>query len=422
MEKTFERTLSLTDKESIAISTNQNYIFLIKELLGNDVKIIQEPSIKNTAPAILYAIKKGLEEFQWQEDDVFAFFPSDHEIRPIEKFAESIEKAVKCAEEGYISLLGIEPTRPDTNYGYIKRGKPLKYGFIAEEFIEKPPLEKALSMIRENNFYWNSGIYIAKAGILLEELEKTSPELKDFVKMNTEELEKNFDKIPAISIDYALSERSKKLAVIPANFFWSDVGSWEAIHELMEKDEKGNVITGKVISLDTKNSFTYSPNEKLVITIGLNNMVVINTEDVLLIAEKGKTHLIKDVVKELKEKGIKSAVEHKTIYRPWGHYQVLLEGERFKVKKVFVKPGKRLSLQRHHHRAEHWVVVKGTAKITINDEERYIHENESVYVPKSALHRIENVGKIPLEIIEVQTGEYVEEDDIERIEDDWKRK
>ncbi|NPA15274.1 MAG: mannose-1-phosphate guanylyltransferase/mannose-6-phosphate isomerase [Deferribacteres bacterium] len=417
LEKTFERCLTVCDRKEIFISTNEKYVFLVKDTLGEDVNVITEPAARNTAPAILYAIKN----IKADESEVIAFCPSDHEIYPTSAFAEDMKKAEELASKGYIVLFGIRPSKPETGYGYIKKGEPIESAYKAEEFREKPSFEEAKRFVESNQYLWNSGIYVARADTFLNEFKKVADELSPFVDHEPEQLKKEFEKLPSISIDYAVAERSSKLVVLPASFNWSDVGSWDSLYELYPKDEKGNAVKGDVFAVDTANSFI-AGDKRLVITLGIEDIVVADTPDVVLIAKRGHTQKVKDVVNALKKMGKKEAVEHTVSYRPWGSFEVLLKGERFKVKRVKVKPGKKLSLQLHHHRAEHWIVVKGTARITIGDKTFYLHENESAYVPKSTVHRIENVGKIPLEIIEIQTGEYLEEDDIIRLEDDWERR
>ncbi len=420
LEKTYKRAQKLAKKDDIFISTNERYVFLVKDILGNNVNIITEPDMKNTAPAMLYSIKWITEEDKKSLNDVMVFLPSDHEIKPISSFVNDIKRAVRLAENGFIVLLGINPTKPETGYGYIKKGKPLTDGFLAEEFKEKPSFKEAEEFLRSGEYLWNSGIYIAKASLILEELKNVSEELFPFIEYSREKLKEHFKNLPSISIDHALSERSKKLALLPASFQWSDIGSWDSLYELYPKEKDSNVILGNVASYYSKDSMILG-NERIIVTLGIENTIVVDTPDVVLVAKRGETQKIKEIVKDLKSLGKKEAVEHTVSFRPWGSYEVLLTGERFKVKRVKIKPQKRLSLQLHHHRAEHWIVVKGTAKVTIGDKTFYLHENESTYVPKSTLHRIENVGKIPLEIIEIQTGEYVEEDDIIRVEDDWQR-
>lgn len=275
-------------------------------------------------------------------------------------------------------------------------------------------------MVEDGSYYWNSGIYVGKGKLFLEELKNVSQEFAPFVEMELKELEKHFEEIPSISIDYSLAEKTQKLAMIPAQFSWNDIGSWDAVYEELPKDSKGNILPENGIAIETQNTMVLA-NNTLPVTIGVKDLLVIEDKDVLLIAKKGESQRVKEVVEILRQRKNREVIQHPRVYRPWGYYEELLKGDRFKVKKIHILPGKRLSLQMHHHRAEHWVVVKGTAKVMVDGKEMFVHENESVFVPKSTLHRLENVGKIPLEIVEIQTGEYVEEDDIIRVEDDWGR-
>ncbi len=407
--------------EGIAVATREKYRFLVAEQLNHQVPLILEPALRNTTAAIVYAIKYGCCEFGWDMEEVFAFTPADHRIEPEEKFAEDMKRAEELALEGHIVVLGVPPTGPSTEFGYIKAGDPINGGYRVEAFTEKPPLERARAMIEEGGYYWNSGIYVAKGNVLLEELVRCSPEFERFVKMELHELRDSYHEMPSIPIDKSLSEKSSLMAMVPATFSWMDMGSWDAVDRILPKDEEGNCdLSKRGILVDVRDT-TVIARSTLPVVIGVEGLVVVEDRDVLLVARKGETPKVREVVERLKAEGRREALEHTRVYRPWGYYEELLKGDRFKVKRIKVLPGKRLSLQMHHHRSEHWVVVRGTAKITVGEKTFFLHENESVYVPKSTLHRIENVGKIPLEIVEVQTGEYVEEDDIVRVDDDWKR-
>ncbi len=419
IQKAFRRALALTSKDEIAVSTNERYAFIVKEHLG-DARLIEEPVARNTTAAFIYAIKVGVEEFGWDIRDVFAFLPTDHEISPDDAFAEDLRTASDEAEKGRIVVIGVPPKAPKTGFGYIKASGNGKVREV-ESFVEKPSEEKARRMLNEGGYFWNSGIYVGRGDVILDELVRVSPEFSPFVEMGVEELKKRFSEVSSIAIDYSLAEKTDRLSMVVADFSWNDVGSWDALYEVSPKNGEGNVVSKDALVMDAKRCLVFSE-DTIPILIGVEDLVVVESKDVLLVAKRGETQRVRDAVKLLKERGFKEAVEHKRVYRPWGYYEVLLVGDRFKVKKVHVKPGRRLSLQMHHHRAEHWVVVRGTAKVILGDREVFVHENESVYVPKSTLHRIENVGKIPLEIVEVQTGEYVEEDDIIRVEDDWGRK
>jgi mannose-1-phosphate guanylyltransferase/mannose-6-phosphate isomerase len=341
-----------------------------------------------------------------------------------------MKQAEEMAEKGYIVTFGIKPTRPETGYGYIKvdresatYGQALVSGqdfFKVERFTEKPDTETAQNYLEEGTYYWNAGIFAFQIGLILEEFARYTPAIAGALDLTLDEFKAQFSEMPNISFDYAILEKTDKLITLPAKVYWNDIGSWDALYEVLEKDGDGNVITGDIITMDTKESMIIG-DKRLIATIGLNDSLVIETGDALLVAKRGQTQKVKVIVDRLMLEARKEASEHITTYRPWGSYTVLEEGERYKIKRVVVNPGEKLSLQKHYHRSEHWVVVKGTARVTIGDREIIAHENESAYVPKSMLHRLENPGKVPLEIIEVQNGEYVGEDDIVRVEDYYGR-
>jgi len=352
-------------------------------------------------------------------------------IRPVDQFIEYVKMARGIAKQGRLVTFSIKPDRPETGYGYIKASKQQvvaagfslrseKDYFSVEKFVEKPDEVTVRQYLKEGNYYWNSGIFAFSIRTMLEEFEKYSPPIRKMLEMNYDEVVKQFSQMPNISIDYAVMEKSDRVAMIPLNLYWNDVGSWDSLHDLLSQDEDGNAAIGDVMTLDTKNCLIYG-SKRLLSTIGLEDCLIVETDDAVLIAKKGEAWKVREIVNRLKEGKRKEASEHATTYRPWGSYTILEQGPRYKIKRVVVNPGEKLSLQTHSHRSEHWVVVKGTAKVSIGDKEIFIHENESAYVPKSTLHRLENAGKIPAEIIEVQNGEYLEEDDIERFDDSYDR-
>ncbi len=387
--------------------------------LNIPVEFIIEPSPKNTAPAIGLAAKRITEKYG---DGIMIVLPSDHLIKNEELFAETINRAKKAAERGFLTTIGIRPTKPETGYGYIKMGKDLGEGiFAVDAFTEKPDRATAEAYLKDGGYFWNSGMFIWKASTFLDSVNKYFPELDEVLSSPSDDgLEDKFEKVPSISVDYAIMEKEKKVAVVPGEFFWSDVGSWSSLDEILDRDENGNVIIGNVVAVDCENTIFYG-GESLIAGVGLKNMIVVNTEDASLVIPKDKAQDVREVVKALKEKGAKESLEHPTVHRPWGSYTVLLTGNGFKIKKIVVKPGKKLSLQMHHHRSEHWVVISGTARVTRGEETYFVHAGESTFIPKSTKHRLENPGIVPLWIIEVQNGEYVEEDDIIRFEDDFGR-
>lgn len=433
LQKTVLRILNAVSAEDIIIITNNAYQFLVRNQLkaingGIEKNIILEPAGRNTAPAIALAIKYLLDETKGSSDDVIFVSPSDHIISQNSRFAGYLMSAEELAKQGHIVTFGIRPHKPETGYGYIKTGEQIEKSigsqeeaYRVERFVEKPDSATAEQYIENGSYLWNSGMFAFTAETMLSEFERHTPELSKAIEMDYEQLLSEFSGITDISIDYAVMEKSDRTVLLPLDIEWSDIGSWDSVYEMMEKDDNRNVHSGDVMSLDTANSLILG-NKRLISTIGLDNILVVETDDALLIAKRGSAQKVKEIVSELKSSGRKETDEHLTTHRPWGSYTVLEEGKRYKIKRIVVNPGEKLSLQMHHHRSEHWVVIKGTARVVIGEEERNIHENESIYVPKSTPHRLSNPGKVSLEIIEVQNGEYVGEDDIFRFDDIYGRK
>jgi len=435
LQQTVERLMGLIVPDDIIIMTNNDYKFHVKSELTSlspahqsspITNMILEPECKNTAPAIALGIKYCLEKLGCTEEEVLLILPCDHIIKPAEKFWRYVRLAEEVAKEGHIVTFGIKPTRFETGYGYIKRSERLRVigeGFEVyrvEKFAEKPDEETAKRYVEEGVYYWNSGIFAFTIGLIVGEFMRHAPEIGRALEMSYGEFIERFTEMPNISIDYSILEKSNKVVTLPLEIYWNDIGSWDALFEILDKDKNGNVITGNVIAMDTKETMIIG-NKRLIATIGLENYLIAETDDAILITKRGHAQKVREIVERLMLEDRKEVAEHVTTYRPWGSYTVLEEGRRYKIKRVVVNPGERLSLQKHYHRSEHWIVVKGTAKVTIGDMEKLIHENESAYVPKSTLHRLENPGKVSLEIIEVQNGEYVGEDDIVRIEDHYGR-
>lgn len=433
LQGTAERLLRVFSPEDIVVMTNNEYKFHVlsdlNSLCGNlssSNNIILEPIGRNTAPAIALGMKYCMEKLGCGDDEVMFVCPADHIIRPPERFAAYIKSAEEIARNNCIVTFGIKPARPETGYGYIKAGERqslqadvFEY-FRVEKFTEKPDIDTARQYISEGNYYWNSGMFAFSIGTMMEEFGRHAPAIKEMLEMGLDDVTSNFDRMPNISIDYAVAERSERIAVLPVDIYWNDIGSWDSLYDVADKDEMGNVNMGDIIEIDTKDTLIIS-NNRLISTIGLEDCLIIDTDDALLIAKKGETQKVREIVNRLTKENRKEASEHTTTYRPWGSYTILEESDRYKIKRIVVNPTARLSLQMHYHRSEHWVVVKGAARVTIGDKEVVIHENESVYVPKSTLHRLENPGRVPLEIIEVQNGEYVGEDDIVRVDDIYGR-
>ena len=423
LRQTVDRLLRVLSKDDIVVMTNSEYKFYVKSDLGEINHIILEPEGRNTAPAIALGIKYCMEKLGCDQEEVVFISPSDHIISPVDRFAQAVRQAEEKAKQGHIVTFGIRPDRPETGYGYIKKGEPMDGPaslFKVERFVEKPDAATARQYLDEGNYYWNSGMFTFRIKTIMDELRKYAPKIDQMLRKSFDEMNDQFNQMPDISIDYAVMEKSDRVAVMPLDLYWNDIGSWDSLYDILSQDEYGNAAIGDVMTIDTKNCLIFG-NKRLLSTIGLEDCLIVETEDAVLIAKKGETSKVREIVNRLKENKRKEASDHVTTYRPWGSYTILEEGSRYKIKRVVVNQGETLSLQKHSHRSEHWVVVKGTAKVSIADKEIFIHENESAYVPKSTLHRLGNFGKIPLEIIEVQNGEYLEEDDIERFRDDYGR-
>lgn len=438
LQKTVKRALKIVGTlDNIIFLTNKNYLFTLKQQVYESTKMypkhfILEPERRNTAPAIALGVKYILENEIAKSDEPLLILPSDHIIQPEKVFIDYVKTADQIAKKGYIVTFGIIPIRVETGYGYIEADKNERIGefeaYKVKKFHEKPSFEIAKEYIESSNFYWNSGMFVFTPEVFLEELKKYAPPIYESLQGKSfEEVLNTFGELPDISIDYAIMEKTEKAVVQPLNISWSDVGSFEALYEVLKKDDKGNVLKGKVYTFNTQNSLILG-NKRLVSVIGIEDIILVETEDVVLVAKKGEGQKIKELYQSLKENPeTKNHTEAgPMVYRPWGSYTVLEEGERYKIKRITVNPGETLSLQMHYHRSEHWIVVKGTALVIIENEdgnvsEVYVHENESFFVPKTKKHRLINPGKIPLEIIEVQVGEYLEEDDIVRFDDIYGR-
>jgi len=424
LQKTIERFLGRYPLSALFIVTNQAYYHLVKRQVCEiapalENQILIEPEARNTAPAIALAISY-LQKMGSQDESVLVC-SSDHLISPPETFLDAIAKAETLAKKGKHVIFGIRPHKPETGYGYIKAHRLIEPEvYEVEEFVEKPSLELAEQYLLEGHYLWNSGIFLFHIETFLQEMKLYCPILSEKLQTPFEQCLEEFKEMPNLSIDYALMEKSKKTVVIPLDLTWSDVGSWDGVYELLEKDENQNVKMGNIFDIDTQNCLIIG-GKHLISTIGLKDLFVIETDDALLIGKKGESQRVKHLVEELKKRNAKEPFENLTSHRPWGKFTILEEEDRYKIKRIVVDPGHRLSLQMHFHRSEHWVVVKGTAKVTIGNKEMLVHENESIYVPKSETHRLENPGKVALELIEVQVGEYVGEDDIVRFEDIYGR-
>ncbi|MGH7185500.1 MAG: mannose-1-phosphate guanylyltransferase/mannose-6-phosphate isomerase, partial [Pseudomonadota bacterium] len=417
------------------VIANAEHRFIVAEQLQQigvtPRRIVLEPVGRNTAPAAAIAA------LSLSADDpaaVMALLPSDHVIQDPSAFAGAMRQAVAAATQGVLVAFGIRPRRAETGYGYIRRGAALSGldgAFAIASFVEKPDQARAEAYLAAGDYDWNSGMFVFSAQTYLAELERHRPDILaacrkalagaaadlDFLRLD----EAAFSACPSDSIDYAVMERTTRAAVIPGDFGWSDVGAWDALWEISPRDASGNVALGDCLLDEVADCYLRSEDGRLIAAIGLDGMVVVSTDDAVLIAPRARTATVKDLVKRLKDAGRSEALHHRCVYRPWGSFTDIDRDSHFRAKRLVIKPGGRISLQKHKQRSEHWVVVQGTAKVTRGDEETLLHANQSTYIPKGVVHRLENPGPGPLHIVEVQVGDYLEEDDIIRIEDTYGR-
>jgi mannose-1-phosphate guanylyltransferase / mannose-6-phosphate isomerase len=434
LQDTIRRLDGLHDLSPPLIICSNDHRFLAAEQL-RDIGVaplaqILEPVGRNTAPAIAVAALQALEH---DPAATLLVLPADHLIRDVPRFHAAVLKATQLAANGRLVTFGIVPAEPETGYGYIERGDSIPEvagGFAVARFVEKPDAEKAARFVAAGRFYWNSGMFVFRADRYLDELGKFQPAVLKSAKLAWEGRAQDLDffrlaeaafaACPSISIDYAVMEKTADAAVVEADMGWSDIGSWSSLWQASVPDQLGNVSVGDVHLDNVRNSYVRADG-RMVAAIGVENLIIVETSDAVLVAHKDQAQRVKDMVESLKAKQRNEYLVHKRVYRPWGYYEGLDGAERFQVKRLMVKPGCKLSLQMHHHRAEHWVVVTGTAKVTRGDETVLLSENQSTYIPLGTKHRLENVGKVPLHLIEVQSGGYLGEDDIVRFEDDYKR-
>ncbi len=438
IQQTMRRVVRSVPADRVFISTNPSQIDSIKVQLGEWKDAIQdnfivEPTSRNTAPAIALA---AMELLRRDPEAVMLLLPADHVIKGDKQFKTAVTLGADLAAAGHLVTFGIKPVRPETGYGYIQPNKKTRLqsrgdlkSHPVSRFVEKPDAATAARYLKSGNFYWNSGIFVWRASVILEELARYQPALaKGMRKIGTlmgssppsREFEQAFGQLPSVSIDNGVIERSSRAVMIPVDFTWSDVGNWSSLEEVASRDRSGNVLNGRVVDLDSHHSILYA-DRRLVATIGLSNMVVVDTPDATLVCPKDRSQDVKKLVETLKQQGAPEHLEHLTVFRPWGSYTVLEEGPGYKVKRVTVSPGGRLSLQLHHQRSEHWVVTNGTARVTRGDEVFDLTVGQSTGIPVETRHRLENPGSEVLHIIEVQNGPYLGEDDIVRIQDDYGR-
>lgn len=427
LQATFKRLENLNIGSSVTICNEEHRFFVAEQLREIDKlgSIILEPVGRNTAPAIALAaisIKT--------EDPLMLVLAADHVIHDQFSFESSIKEAIPLAQAGKLVTFGVVPSEPNTGYGYIKKGKTEGSGFLVDKFVEKPSHSIAKEYLASEDYLWNSGMFLFKASRYLEELEKFRPDIYEACSscmknvasdLDFLRVEKSiFESTPSDSIDYAVMEKTDDAVVVPMDAGWSDIGSWSSLWEIEDKDRNNNVAKGDVILHKTKNTYVKTDG-KLIATIGANDLIITNTKDAILIAHKDLAQDVKEIVKQLKAENRQEWQLHREVYRPWGKYDSIDNGRRYQVKRITVKPGEKLSVQMHHHRAEHWIVVSGTAKVTNGDKTFILSENESTYIPVGVVHALENPGKVELELIEVQSGSYLGEDDIVRFEDIYGR-
>jgi mannose-1-phosphate guanylyltransferase len=431
LQATIERLDGLEHAVPLLIC-NENHRFLAAEQLRQlgleEANIILEPVGRNTAPAIALAALQALTE---QEDPILLVLAADHLIQDVSAFHQSIAKAQVLAEAGKLVTFAITPTHPETGYGYLQMGSPVgEGGFKVNRFVEKPDLKTAEQYLSHGGYFWNSGMFMFRASRYLQELERFQPKIVSVCReaLAGGKQDMHFTRVdssifvtsPDDSIDYAVMEKTSDAVMVPLDAGWSDIGSWSALWEAGEKNSEGNLFKGDVLSENTSGSYVHATH-RLVTTVGVTNLIIVETKDAVLVAHRDQVQDVKKIVDQLKGCKRQEYTNHREVYRPWGVYDSIDNGERYQVKRITVKPGEKLSVQMHHHRAEHWIVVSGTARVTNGEKNYLVTENQSTYIPIGQIHALENPGMIPLELIEVQSGSYLGEDDIVRFEDIYGR-
>ena len=439
LQATYKRIENIDNISRPIIICNEEHRFIVghqmREINIDPLEILLESEGRNTAPAITIAALQVLEIFKDTNiEPILLILSSDHQIKDINNFHLAINRSIEMALKDNLIIFGVPPLYPSTGYGYIKSERPLAHNELnvskVDQFIEKPDMKKAKCLFNDKRYSWNSGIFVFKATSILNEIKSFSPEILknceqclrkskkdlDFLRLEKE----SFHNCENISIDISVFEKTKKAFVLPLNCGWDDIGSWESLWKMSKKDQNGNSLTGKILVQDTKDSLIRSE-DKLVVGIGLENLVIIETKDAVLVANSKCSQNVKQVVALLKDRGFNEAQNHKVVYRPWGSFVSIEQGQTWQIKKIEVYPGSSLSLQKHYHRSEHWVVAEGTAKVEVDSKVEVLSENQSIYIPLGSIHRLTNPGKIPLILIEVQSGSYVGEDDIVRYEDKYGR-
>lgn len=426
LQNTCKRLESIHGVDNMLCVTNVKHANDVKFQLSkiqSVCEVVTEPMAKNTAPAIACTLEYIRQNSS--KDEIVVIVPSDHLIKDTAGFEKTVQEALVLAEQDYIVTFGIKPSYPETGFGYVNVGEKISSGFVVSKFVEKPNLETAKEYVESGKYYWNGGMFMGKVSVLLDEFSHYAPEISENLKELDFSTEKSFpfsvfEKMPSISIDYAVMEKSSKIALVELKSDWNDLGSWQSLYEIKDKDENDNVIEGNVIADNVKNSLLYSKN-KLVAVSGLEDVIIVETEDAIMACKKGASQDVKKLYDELKTKNDNTRLVHKTVFRPWGFYTCLAEGEGYLTKVISVSPKQKLSIQSHNNRSEHWVVLEGKALVVLDGKENHLVAGQSIDIPLKAKHSLQNPYDTELRIIEVQKGDYISEDDIIRYEDVYGR-
>ena len=414
LEETICHSQNLVREKDLLIVTNERYVHHVKSELENagavGAQLVLEPVARNTAPAIALAAKYCLDKLGADPEEVVFISTSDHIIRPSEALKTAVKLGAKAAQEGKFVTFGVNPDYPETGFGYIELGEEEEGLYKTLSFKEKPDKETAEKYLQQGNYLWNSGMFAFCLGNFFEELKRYAPDIYDLSQGSYEEMLASFEMMPNISIDYAMAEHTKNGVTVPLQCYWNDVGSWDAIYDVLEKDGDGNAVRGDVLPIDSKRNLIYG-RSRLISTIGIEDCLVIETDDVILVAQRGQSQKVKELVAELKQMGRKEAEEHTTLYYEWGRSSLLGTGNGYQMKKLVMRPGGSVKERMHYHRSVHWIVTKGTAQVYIDGKPKMIHSNESVYIPQTVPYSIMNPGRIPLVIIQVENGDYLKDDD-----------
>lgn len=425
LEDALRRAVSVAGEDGVAIVTGQAIVPLVQDAVRMAAPaalphVLCEPQPRSTAPAVTLAVAYLVESMETGQDEPVFVFPSDHLLAPAEQLGRFFEAGATAARDGFLVTFGVRPARAETGYGYLQVGEQRGPYDLCTRFVEKPQAAEAAQLVASGQYLWNTGIFAFTPAVFRAALTQCAPDIAALAVRGYTGMVGCWADMPSISLDYAVMEKASNVAAVPMDVSWSDVGSWDSWYSLQKPDANGNVLAGDAVALDTRNSLVVSTS-RLVGTVGIDGVTVVETGDAVLVAGRGRGQEVGQLAQTLEAQRRTETADPVEVRRPWGRYRVLEVGPRFKIKSVMVDPGQSLSLQRHHHRTEHWVVIRGTAQVTVDGRTYAVHEGESTFVPKEALHRLSNAGTEPLELIEVQNGEYVGEDDIERIEDAYGR-